>query len=184
MLVDFDGSSTDLHQLAQTFANAVKVSNPVPALPAPAVTPALPHQNGVAPPSDIVDAEVVPPPPSPPKPANGGKKTFKIPKVVEDLEFTSSKPLKEFVEEVGADSDADRYLAIAQWLKVHRKVEAVDADHIYSCFLHINKNLPDDVLSVFRALKQRGSVVGAGRGKYKITHIGEGQLNDMKAKKK
>jgi hypothetical protein len=191
ILVDFDGTSSDMHQLAQTFAAAVKappqnvlVMNPPAhqngAPPAIEVAPApLNGANGVHADSHEDVNDIVFTAPAPNKPQNGStKKKLKTPSVISSLEFTTGpKPFKEYFQEQAPDEHSKRYLVCVQWLKEFRGIAEVGADHIYSCYRAVGLTVPDDVLSVFRGLKKQAWVEnGEKRGLFKITHIGEGQL--------
>lgn len=103
MLVDFDGSSADLQQLAHTFASAVKMPQPIimtapPALPGVATPPTStianpPQQNGHTPLFDGIHPtepdgaapEVIIPPAS--KSQGAAKRKLKTPSIISDLEF-------------------------------------------------------------------------------------------------
>jgi hypothetical protein len=192
MLVAFDGSSSDLQQLASTFASAVRSQQPiVTALPAPAMpnvpalanaTPQVVSQNGHQ--ANVVAEEIqtiVHPEgagDSPTKPPSGTKRKFRTPSIISTLDFTSGrKSLKTYIDEQAPEEHSKRYLAIVQWLKEHRNIGEVGADHIYTCYRALGLTVPDDVLGVLRAIKKQGWVEkGAVSGTYKITHVGEGQL--------
>jgi hypothetical protein len=188
MLVDFDGSSSDVQLLAQTFANAVKapqqiVMNAPPAIGNGSISanPALAGNPAVA---DVVvtpdqveatsEARL-----APSKPQNGSRRKLKTPSVISGLEFTSgAKSLKDYIQEQSPDGHSKRYLAVMQWLKEHRTIGEVGADHIYTCYRALGLTVPDDVLSVLRSLKKQAWVeAGTARGTFRITHIGEGQLS-------
>lgn len=198
MLVDFDGSSDDLQQLAHTFAQAVKIPQPILVAPAPPI----PLNGHVAPgvhgkpleqaeeaqetlidPTEAEPAAVDTAERGNSKPSGGTKRKYKSPEVIADLEFTSgSMPLKQYMDEQAPEEHSKRYLAIAFWLKEYRSYQEIGADHVYSCYRALGLNVPDDVLSVFRGLKKRGWVVeGTEKGLFKINHIGEGQLKKVAA---
>jgi len=115
VLVDFEGPSGDLQQLAQTFANAVKIPQPVvvnlpPQDPMRTIIGSAEAKGNGAPSLDATPAAEVAATPaqeeventSPSaKPQNGTKKKrYKTPSVIEDLDLTSgSKPFKEYMEE-------------------------------------------------------------------------------------
>lgn len=180
----------ELQQFAQTFAAAVRPPQ-IPAAPrlaAPARPTPIPAATGSAETPDLFtdvepdgdqDAGLEPLAPPVPKASNGRPKKLRTPKAVPGLEFTSgAKSLKDFLDEWKPEGDAKRYLAMTLWLREHRKIEEVGADHIYSCYRALGSNVPDDVLAVFRYLKRQAWVdKGSKRGLYKINHIGEGHLN-------
>ena len=188
IMVDFDGTSSDLQQLAQTFANAVKApQSVVVTLPAPQQNghpPALPHAQPAEQPGlfDEVEAAEQGAEPAAPvaRPQNGTKKKPKLrtPVVLTDLNLTDGdKPFEKYVEEQTPRKHSKRYLVIAQWLKECRNITEVGADHVYTCYRHLSLSVPDDVLSVFRAMKKQGWVTeGSEPGMFKINHIGKKQL--------
>jgi hypothetical protein len=201
MLADFDGSSADFQHLVQAIGHAVKGSSPVimtvqalPVANGPTATLAAPtRQNGDGPtafdhgPVEEPEVQVEPQveaSPAPPKSQNGAKRKHKTPPLVEGLECTSgSKPLKDYLNAVGPDGHAMRYLAITQWLKEHRNFEEVGASHIYTCYKFLDMTVPPDVLGVFRGLKKRDCVQqGSADGLYKITLVGENQLTKARNK--
>ncbi len=187
IMVDFDGASSDLQQIAQTFANAVKATHPVPVALPPAQNghpPALPHAQPAEPPGlfdqlEPVEQEAETPPA--PRPQNGAKKKPRLrsPVVLTDLNLTDGPvPFEKYVEEQAPKDHSKRYLAISQWLKEYRSITDVTADHVYTCYRFLGLSVPDDVLGVFRGMKKEGWVVsGAERGTFRITHVGEKQLN-------
>jgi hypothetical protein len=195
MLVDFDGSSQDLQQIALTFAHAVKATQPAaggPAAMASAheVTPVRVPKNtdtpsevvgAISPEADVPDLGMAV---ALTKPHNGAKRKYRTPSVVSELEFNDgSKSLKAYIDEQAPKDHSKRYLAIAQWLKVYRNILEVGADHVYSCYRFLGLMVPDNVLSVFHGLKKQAWVeAGSSRGFFKITHIGENQLTGGKPK--
>jgi hypothetical protein len=165
------------------------------ALPAPANGPSVSsptnRQNGDGPGLfDQLDAgepihaqsEAEAPAASPPN-STRKKKKLRTP-VPLDLDLTSgSKPFKTYFEEQEPKTDSKRYLVIAQWLKEHRNIPEIGADHVYTCYRFLGMSVPEDVLSVFRGLKKQAWVEGGSSpGMFKINHIGENQLTQAKKK--
>ncbi len=192
IVVDFDGSSNDLHQLAGAIANAVKPPQPVVlTLPAPAAQPALTHRlNGEQPGlfdqhADAGEIEHVQSDAEPVaiKPTDGARKKRRLrTPVAIDLDLTTGpKPFKEYFEEMAPKSDSRRYLVIAQWLKEYRSIAEIGADHVYTCYRFVGMSVPEDLLRVFRGLKKQAWVdSGSGPGLFKINHIGENHLTKNK----
>ena len=118
------------------------------------------------------------------KPHNGAKRKHKTPSIISELEFISGvKPFKEYIEEQTPKDHSKRYLAITQWLKEYRGIAEVGADHVYTCYRFLSMAVPNDILSVFRALKKQGWVeTGSEPGLFKINHIGENKLTPAKNK--
>jgi hypothetical protein len=190
VVLDLDLAAGDMGQLAGAILSAIKPPLPVaPALPT-APPKALPyHQNGDQP--GLFDQQIEAEeqeelrqqhevPVAPAKPQNGSKKRGKLrtPVILSDLEFTSgSKPLDAYIAEQAPTEHSKRYLAITHWLKEYRSIAEVGADHIYTCYRYLSLSVPDDVLSIFRALKKQGWVEATSeRGTFRINHIGEKQL--------
>jgi hypothetical protein len=195
VMVEFEGSSGDLQQLAQTLANAVRpqqIIMPIHAPPTQAALPSAPAANGQQRDlfADYQDADVadeVDEPPMEekvpaPKPANGQKRKQKTPSLIEDIDFTGEpSPFKDFMQELGVEDHGRRYLGIAQWFKEHRSLAEIGADHIYTCYKFLTLSVPEDVTAAFRSLKRRGAVAkGSGRGLYRITHVGENILTEAR----
>jgi hypothetical protein len=206
VLLDLDGTTNDIQTLAQSIVQAVKSNQPImaPARPVQALPPTAPT-NGVKPTvvaptlfdgvneEDEPEAEGVEVvvPTAPPTlqngsngPKNGSKKKMRTPQLVSTLEFTSGeKTLTDYLNEVKPGGNSKRYLAITQWLHKYRGIAEVSGDHIYTAFRFLEMNVPKDVLSVFRALKAQEWVEpGKETGTFKVTHIGENQLNKAKGK--
>ena len=175
VMVEFEGNSGDLQQLAQTLANAVRPQQIVmnlsaaPAAPAAITPPAVANgtpANGQARDlfADVHDAEPVtdpaaePAPPAAPKPQNGAKKkASKTPTVIENIDFTGQpQPFKEFMAALGVEDHGRRYLGITQWFKEHRGTAEIGADHIYTCYKFLNLPVPEDLTVAFRNLRQDG----------------------------
>src|SRR5262245_56469905 len=115
MLVDVEGSSQDLKEIAQALAQGLKTSQPamtaMPALPAPQGATRFipsaggePNGNGAATLNGGASLEPVPAeaevevPPS--KPQSVAKRKFKTPTLISSLEFTSGeKPFQDYMDE-------------------------------------------------------------------------------------
>lgn len=87
-----------------------------------------------------------------------------------DIDITTEPPLSSLVD---PKSNHRRYLAIAAWLHDHRHIEAVTADHIYTCYRHLG--WPIDILDFaqpLRELKHKQYFTTPERGKYAINQLG------------
>jgi hypothetical protein len=199
VMVEFEGASGDLQQLAQTLANAVRpqqIVMPIQAPSAQAALPAPPAINGAAigQPRDLFteysdaeevlesDASLPEARPSTPKVTSSVRRKPKTPELIEDIDFTSDpKPFKQFLQELGVEDHGRRYLGIAQWFKEHRQIAEIGADHIYTCYKFLAIAVPEDVTAAFRAMKKKGAVAqGSSRGMYRITHVGENMLTEAR----
>ncbi len=124
-----------------------------------------------------VDSEALAPA-SAPRQARSPR-AFRTPQVLVDLDLTSGPPsLREFLDGKKVDDDSRRYLAIAYWLKTHRRIESVGVDHIYTAYRFVGWNVPKDAAKPLRNMKSRGWFSkGRARGEYAINHVGEGVIN-------
>jgi hypothetical protein len=193
MLVDFDGPSADLQQLAQTFVQAVKIPPPnvttVSALPPPS-TAGGPKSNGDQPTlfdNVAVEEAAAQQPeavPAAPKPQNGSKRRHKTPEIISDLDCaTGGTPLADFVKEYEPKTQQALYLVIVKWLKEHKSIVEVSDRHIFTCYMFLRTPVPEDVGSGLRALNRKKFVEhGSASGFYKLTHIGESELLRMRNK--
>jgi hypothetical protein len=163
----------DLSQFTQAMQNALR--GPAPTT-VKRITAPTPQPNGAA---DAAEVEIVEETvlegfdavnvtPTAPK-AKTPRKPAPKPSVVE-IDITSEPPLSSLVD---PKSNHRRYLAIAAWLHDHRSIEAVTADHIYTCFRHLG--WPTDILDFaqpLRELKHKQYFTTPERGKYAINQLG------------
>jgi len=101
--------------------------------------------------------------------ARAPRKAAPKPSVIE-IDITSEPPLSSLVD---PKSNHGRYLAIAAWLHDHRSIEAITADHIYTCYRHLG--WPTDILDFaqpLRELKHKQYFTTPERGKYAINQLG------------
>lgn len=179
---ELEGSDGSLQDALRNLANALggnKVSYKAigPAKGGAAASPALPDVDADEPEADEADDA-----PEPVRRSKAGKPSVSAsPEIVKDLDLTSGDvPLKAFLEAKKPEGENKRYLAVAHWLKEHRKLESVGMDHVYTAYRSMGWNVPKDALMPFRNLKQSGWVgKGAARGEYSINHVGEGVVNNM-----
>jgi hypothetical protein len=107
-------------------------------------------------------------PPISPK-SKAQRKPAPKPNVVE-IDLTSDPPLSSLVDQ---KSNHRRYLTIAAWLHDHRGIEAITADHIYTCYRH--RGWPIDIADFaqpLRELKHKQYFTTPERGKYAINQLG------------
>ncbi|OJV03484.1 MAG: hypothetical protein BGO16_04255 [Nitrobacter sp. 62-23] len=114
---------------------------------------------------EVTDVEVTSTTPK----AKAPRKAAPKPTVIQ-IDITSEPPLSSIID---PKSNHRRYLAIAAWLHDHRALEAVTADHIYTCYRHLN--WPTDILDFaqpLRELKHKQYFTTPERGKYAINQLG------------
>ena len=176
VMFDAEVPEGEIGQITQAIQNALRGPVQIPARrPPPPAALNAPEVNGNAQDAqtefeqedDIVaDVDVAPAasarPRSPRKPAPK-------PSVVE-IDITSDPPLASLVD---PKSQHRRYLKIAAWLHDSRNIEAVTADHIYTCYRHLG--WPTDILDFaqpLRELKHKQYFTTPERGKYAINQLG------------
>jgi hypothetical protein len=175
----------DLTQITQAIQNALRPSSNG-ALPRP------PHQARLAAPAAIED-EIIPPDEMAEEPeasdeqphANGAHRgepraprKFRTPQVLTDVDLTSPMSFIDYAKERNLSSDTKKYLTVAAWFKEHRGVDAITADHAYTCFRAIKWNTQiDDFQAPLRSLKQRQLMGSGGRGLFAINHLGLAEVD-------
>ena len=115
---------------------------------------------------DVVDGEITPATPARPRIP---RKAAPKPSVI-GIDIKSGPPLTSLAD---PKSNHKRYLKIAAWLHDHRSIEAVSADHIYTCYRHLG--WPTDILDFaqpLRELKHKQYFTSPERGKYAINQLG------------
>jgi hypothetical protein len=100
-----------------------------------------------------------------------------------DLDITTGKvPLAEFVQQTAPESDWKRYLVIAYWFKHHRKVDAINIRHIFTCYKLLKWTpVPADLGAPFREMKskQRWFAKGTEAGHWIIGVLGENEVDAL-----
>lgn len=91
-------------------------------------------------------------------------------------------PLKTFCDSLHPDSDTKKYLVIAEWMKEHRKISGVTAEHIHTAYRHMAWTTPDEPIQPLRDMKRRNGWFnkGAGKGVYEINHVGSNEVLKMR----
>jgi hypothetical protein len=163
----------DLSQFTQAMQNALR--GPAPVVVKRIAAPTL-QKNGVA---EAADSEVVEEmaleevdaadvTPVAPK-VKAPRKPAPKPTVIQ-IDITSEPPLSSLAD---PKSNHKRYLKIATWLHDHRGIEAVTADHIYTCYRHLG--WPTDISDFaqpLRELKHKQYFTTPERGNYAINQLG------------
>jgi hypothetical protein len=109
---------------------------------------------------------------SPPSRARASRKPAPTPDVVL-IDMNAAVSLVAFAQGKDARSQHKKYLIAAAWLKEHRGVSGVTADHIYTCFRSMEwpTNIPD-FWQPLRDLKARKFFIKNERNEYEINHLG------------
>ncbi len=197
VMVDFEGSSGDLQQLAQTFANAVKPHSIM--LTAPAATiAALPAAavaavNGVAAetvdestPEEAVFVETEQRTVAP-KPSNGVKRKARAYTVVADLNLRpeGKKSLVDFYREKAPGNQEEQITVFLYYMSRTLNVSGITDRHIYTCYKAVDERVPPEILQVARNTANRKGWVDASDGKnLRLTVNGENHVEHSLPKSK
>jgi hypothetical protein len=183
---DFEGGNASIQESLRSIAAALRTNRDIPIPAAPAL-PAMIERSApliletTAPREARVPAE---PDHNRSKLNSAPKsrsKTVRSPEVV-DLDLTTgSMSLEQFCQSKNPDADHKKYAVIAFWLKKYRNMPVVTADHIHTCYLHMNWHTPRSPAQPLRDLKSRHRWFnkGEGVGEYAINHIGDNEVSKM-----
>jgi hypothetical protein len=114
---------------------------------------------------------------SPAKPR--GTRKFTVPEVIDIDLISLDVPFAKYCEDKNLNTNWNKYLACAAWLKEHRNIAAITDDHIYTMFKFMKWSLTADVAAPLREMKKQGWFTTPERGKYAINHLGENEVNRM-----
>ena len=108
-------------------------------------------------------------------------RTYTSQKVV-DIDLTGGpQPFAEFVQSKNPGDTIKKFLVCATWLKDQRNISIVDADHIWTCFRHMQWGVQRDMAQPLRDGARNGYFKKVSKGKYEITHIGLDAVTKMKS---
>lgn len=115
--------------------------------------------------------------PSTPRPVK-----FPTPKVV-DIDLKGGDlPFKVFADQKKPESQVEKYMVIAYWLKEQRSLNEISIDHVYTCFKHIGwTKLPKNIAQGFIDAKRRHAAFDTGTtdGQWRLNHVGENKVVEM-----
>ena len=177
VMVEAELGDGDIGQITQAISNALRGPNPsvVKRIAAPAQQA---NGNGEAAAFEAEvdeevaeDFDVVNVTPASPK-VRATRKPAPKPTVVE-IDVTTEPSLASCMAKTNPKSQHKRYLAIAAWLHDHRGIEAVTADHIFTCYRLLNWPINIvDFAQPLRELKHQQYFTTPERGKYAINQLG------------
>jgi hypothetical protein len=181
VMVDAEIAEGDVGSITQAIQNALR--GPAPAAIQRIPGPAKPVETNGASASEQEpefehETEVVEPV-AEARRARGPRKPAKAPKVI-DIDMKSDVSLATFAQGKDAGSHHKRYMIAAAWLKEHRGIDAVNADHIYTCYKSMkwSANVPD-FAQPLRELKFKNYFDQPARGMYAINHIGLDRVKNL-----
>jgi hypothetical protein len=104
------------------------------------------------------------------------------PPVALSIDTNTKVSLDDFVKQYKLESNEDKYLAVAAWMKAQHPGTAVKAGHIVTIFKHLDWTLPKDVAFPFRRLVSKNFqwLERVGSGDYQIHQVGESKLAKLK----
>jgi hypothetical protein len=106
---------------------------------------------------------------------------YRSPKVLSDVDLSTAPSWTEFVASHNPSSILDKYLMVAAWFKEHRGINAITADHVYTCFRTANWSVGiEDFGQPLRRLRADQLMGGDAKGGFVINHIGLNDVNKMK----
>jgi hypothetical protein len=157
---------------------ALRGSGAGPVLPAaPAVTEVAEEPENFEQPVVGTEAEAVESSPAKPR----GPRKLPVPDVIA-IDLTSGDmPFEKYCQGKKLDTDWNKCLACAMWLKEYRALPTITDDHIYTIFKFMKWPVPGDVSGPLRGMKKQGWFTTPERGKYAINHLGENEVNRMAA---
>jgi hypothetical protein len=181
VMVEAELGDGDIGQITQAITNALRGPAPTVikriAAPVPVVNGGAEHAE-LEPVEEVAEEIETENVTSAAPKAKTPRKAAPKPSVIE-LDITSDPPLTSIVD---PKTNHGRYLVISAWLHDHRKIEAVTADHIYTCFRHLG--WPTDILDFaqpLRELKHKQFFTTPERGKYAINQLGLARAMELRA---
>lgn len=104
--------------------------------------------------------------------ARGTRKPAPTPNIVQ-IDMNTNVSLDTFARSKDAKSQNKKYMIAAAWLKEHRGIDAVTADHIYTCFRSMSWSVGiPDFWQPLRNLKAKRYFSQNDKGEYEINHLG------------
>jgi hypothetical protein len=108
---------------------------------------------------------------------NGHKTTkprkYTQPNFLSDLELTAGQEsFKDYATKKDPKSDNHKYLVAARWLQLHKNIDIVTIDHIFTCFQAMKWPSQKDVGQPFRVMTKNNSYFQKNGKGWKLTHVG------------
>jgi hypothetical protein len=185
VLLEGEFPEGDLSEVTQAIQNALKPQTQIiqqRVVSTPVQNPSISDGRG-----EIIDAEEALPADAEiesSKPASRSTRTtkprtFRSPEVL-DLDLTSEPSWRDYATEKSPKAEVEKNLVVAAWFKEHRGVDAITADHVYTCYRYMNwSTSAEDFGATLRACKGRKFMNSAGTGEYAINHLGIDRVNNL-----
>lgn len=95
------------------------------------------------------------------------------PKFLTDLELTTGQEsIKDYAAQKDPKSDNQKYLIIARWLQLHKNIDTVTIDHIFTCFQAMKWPSQKDIGQPLRFMTKNNSYFQKDGKGWKLTHVG------------
>lgn len=173
VMVEAELEAGDIGQITQAIQNALRGPT-IPSVPVKRLA-TTPIASGTPEPEtelEEVDESESTTAESLPSKSRGPRKPSAAPNIV-PLDMNADVSLASFAQGKDTQSQNKKYLVSAAWLKEHRGINGVTADHIYTCFRSMGwpTNIPD-FWQPLRNLKSRRYFTTNEANEYEINHIG------------
>ncbi|MBL8690387.1 MAG: hypothetical protein JNL04_14875 [Rhodospirillaceae bacterium] len=174
VMVEAELETGDIGQVTQAIQNALRSSTAQPPPVKRLTTTSVANGATLEPelePDDSDDEESGIAEPTPAK-ARGPRKPPPTPNIV-DVDMNADVSLASFAQGKDTKSQHKKYLTAAAWLKEHRNINGVTADHIYTCFRSMG--WPTNILDFWqplRELKAKRYFTRNDANEYEINHLG------------
>jgi len=95
------------------------------------------------------------------------------PKFLSDLELTAGQEsFKDYAAKKDPKSDNQKYLIVARWLQLHKNIDTVSIDHIFTCFQAMKWPSQKDIGQPLRFMTKNNSYFQKNGKGWKLTHVG------------
>jgi hypothetical protein len=184
IMVEAEIADGDIGQITQAIQNALRGPSPGIQRVVQPTGPQLISQEASKPDAEVEiedeDETTVETAPRSVKPKTA-RKPAATPNVVE-IDLSSDPSLASYAQKANPKSDRKRYLVILAWLKEHRGINAITADHIYTCYRSLKwPTAINDFGQPLRNLKVDQLVTSPEKGSYTINHLGIAEVEKMLA---
>jgi hypothetical protein len=182
IMVEAEIADGDLSQITLAIQNALRGSTPtnhrVAALPA---TKLAQHAEVALDAEDEMEAEIEPLVEKiirAPKTSIARKPPAKPTVIAFDL--TSDVSLENFTSKLTVTSASKRFLAIAAWFHLHRSLDSITVNHVYTCYRALKwPSGIKDFSQPLRDLKFAQLVTSPEKAHYSINHLGLAEVEKM-----
>lgn len=106
---------------------------------------------------------------------SGGTKTYKR---LTNINFypPGQKSLKDFIKEYSIKNDNERNLLFTHYLSEVLKIDAIQLDHIYTCYDEVNHKIPENLIKSIGNTKNRTGWLESQKSNISITTKGRNKI--------